>query len=83
VSFRIRRDTATIEVRSSIFCQVREAVEAPLCGFYEGLVLRLLAEYGLEGRIRIVKCRAAGGQTCDIELADLADAPPDAAEAVP
>ena len=74
VHFKIRRGTAFVEVRSSVFCQVREAVESPLCGFYEGLLLRLLAEYGLEGRLRIVKCRASGGQTCDLELVDVADA---------
>ena len=74
VTFRARQGTAAIEVRSSIFCQVREAVESPLCGFYEGLVHRLLAEYGLDGRVRIVKCRASGGQTCDLELAELGDA---------
>ncbi len=77
VHSKIRRNAALIEVRSSIFCQVREAVDSPLCGFYEGLLLRLLAEYGLEGRLLIVRCRASGGQTCDFELVDVveADAP--------
>jgi hypothetical protein len=81
VNSKIRRNAALIEVRSSIFCQVREAVDLPLCGFYEGLLLRLLAEYGLEGRLRIVKCRASGGQTCDLELAEVVEADAPLAEA--
>src|SRR5712692_6450735 len=31
---RLRKSTATIDLRPSIFCTVREPVRRPLCGFY-------------------------------------------------
>ena len=40
---RLRRGTASIDVRASIFCTVREPVAHPLCGFYAAAFARLLA----------------------------------------
>src|SRR5262245_52467159 len=39
---RIRRGTARVDVRDSIFCTVRERVAQPLCGFYAAAFSRLL-----------------------------------------
>ena len=47
---RMRRGTARIDVRASIFCTVREPVEHPLCGFYAAAYTRLLALFNLSHR---------------------------------
>jgi hypothetical protein len=33
---RVRRGVATIDLRGSLFCETREVVSTPLCGFYAG-----------------------------------------------
>jgi hypothetical protein len=65
---RFRVDPGSLEVRGSIFCQVREQASAPLCGFYAGVVERLLIEYGLSGDASLGQCRAAGAQSCRIDF---------------
>ncbi|HEY8551306.1 MAG TPA: hypothetical protein VIL35_15215 [Vicinamibacterales bacterium] len=60
--------TGRIEVRGSIFCQVREAVDAPLCGFYAGLIVRLFAVHGLDATCTPTRCRASGGHSCELAL---------------
>jgi hypothetical protein len=77
VRFRIQRDRASLDVRGSIFCQVREPADGPLCGFYEGLTLRLLEANGIVADLTITRCRAAGGSGCHMELLwqPAADAP--------
>src|SRR5688572_1363567 len=44
---RVRRGTARIDVRASIFCSVREPVNHPLCGFYSAAFTRLLSLFNL------------------------------------
>jgi hypothetical protein len=66
--FMLNRGHGRLEVRGSIFCQVREPVASPLCGFYAGLVGRLLEEHGIEGGVRLVQCLAAGGPACSMDL---------------
>jgi predicted hydrocarbon binding protein len=51
-----------------VFCQVREAVKAPLCGFYAGLIARLLMAHGIEAEVTPERCRATGGQICELAL---------------
>ncbi len=58
---RIRRGAASIEVRGSLFCEVRQTVGAPLCGFYAAAFSRLLQLCGLPAEAQVTECRAAGG----------------------
>ena len=44
---RMRRGGATVDIRSSIFCGVREPAPAPLCGFYKAAFARVLARFAL------------------------------------
>jgi hypothetical protein len=69
LSVRVARTAGHVEVRGSVFCQVRESVDAPLCGFYAGLIERLLAFYGIAASVAIERCRASGGQVCALTLA--------------
>ncbi len=44
---RLRKGTARMHLRESIFCTVREPVGSPLCGFYGAALARLLALFAL------------------------------------
>ncbi len=66
---RLRRGTANVEVRASIFCTVREPVPYPLCGFYAAAVTRLMAIFNLSARAQVVTCRGTGEPTCMIKVA--------------
>jgi predicted hydrocarbon binding protein len=43
-------------------------VSSPLCGFYAGLVTRLLAEHGIDGDVTLVECLANGSTACHLDL---------------
>jgi bacteriochlorophyll 4-vinyl reductase len=66
---RVRRGTARIDVRASIFCTVRDKVDRPLCGFYAAAFTRLLALFGLRTRTAVVACRGTGEASCVLEIA--------------
>ena len=66
---RLRRGTASVDVRASIFCTVREPVPHPLCGFYAAAFTRLLALFNLHARAEVVACRGTGKPTCVLQIA--------------
>jgi hypothetical protein len=74
---RLRRGTANIDVRASIFCSVREPVPQPLCGFYAAAFTRLLALFELSARAEVIQCRGTGDATCMVRLALAPGAPVD------
>jgi bacteriochlorophyll 4-vinyl reductase len=66
---RLRKGTASIDVRASVFCTVREPVRHPLCGFYSAAIAKLLALFDVSAKTDIVTCRGTGQRTCRIEVA--------------
>jgi hypothetical protein len=66
---RVRSGIATVDVRASIFCTVREPVPQALCGFYAAAFARLLALFDINARVQIVTCRGTGGATCVLQVA--------------
>jgi hypothetical protein len=79
---RLRRGTASVEVRASVFCTVREPVSQPLCGFYASAVRRLMETFNLRARAQVIACRATGEPTCMIKVAlrnGRTDMPPESA----
>ena len=66
---RVRRGMASVDVRASIFCTVREPVPHPLCGFYASAVTRLLALFNVRARTEVVACRGTGEPTCVLKVA--------------
>jgi hypothetical protein len=66
---RLRRGTASVTVRASIFCTVREPVPHPLCGFYAAAFTRLLTLFDLQGRTEVVECRGTGKPSCLLHIA--------------
>lgn len=65
---RLRRGVATIEVRGSLFCDVRHASAVPLCGYYAVAFARILERFDLSARARVDTCRAAGGPVCILSV---------------
>jgi bacteriochlorophyll 4-vinyl reductase len=65
---RLRSGTASIDVRASIFCSVREPVRAPLCDFYAAAVTKLLAMFDVNARTEVVSCRGTGEPTCVLKV---------------
>lgn len=57
---RVKGSQATIDLRGSLFCEVREAPPAPLCGFYAAAVHRVLARCGVHAAAAVVQCRGGG-----------------------
>jgi hypothetical protein len=63
-----RRGTATINLRASIFCTVREPVGYALCGFYAAAFKTLLAEFDMPSDTRVVECRGVGASACVLAI---------------
>jgi hypothetical protein len=59
---RLKRGTASIDLRGSLFCEVRETSILPLCGFYASAIARVLQQFALRADARVNECRAAGGR---------------------
>lgn len=68
---RFRRRTASVDLRGSLFCEVREASVAPLCGFYASALARVLEIFDFHADARVSECRAAGGRTGCVMLVDV------------
>lgn len=66
---RVRRDSATLDIRSSIFCGVREPVPAPLCVFYAAALARLLVLFEVPADTQVSTCRGAGASGCLVLVA--------------
>ena len=79
---RVRRGTASIDLRGSLFCEVREATDIPLCGFYAAAIARVLHHFSLRADARVHECRAASrGKGCrlNVEVRRMAAGEPAAA----
>jgi hypothetical protein len=57
---RIKRGTASVDLRGSLFCEVREASVLPLCGYYASAIARVLQLFALQADAQVNECRAAG-----------------------
>jgi bacteriochlorophyll 4-vinyl reductase len=66
---RVRRGTARVDVRASIFCSVREPVDHPLCLFYASAFTRLLSLFDLRTCAEVVACRGTGEPSCVVTMA--------------
>lgn len=59
---KLRRGTASVDLRGSLFCEVREASSFPLCGFYASAIARVLHHFDLRADARVSECRAGGAR---------------------
>lgn len=66
---RVKKSTATVDLRGSLFCTVRETAPAPLCGYYAALNERVLKLFQVPAQASATKCRATGAPGCEISVA--------------
>jgi bacteriochlorophyll 4-vinyl reductase len=66
---RLSRGTASVDVRASIFCTVREPASEPLCGFYAAAFTRLMALFDIGAETEVVACRGTGEASCVLKVA--------------
>jgi hypothetical protein len=66
---RVKRGTASVDLRGSLFCEVREATEVPMCGFYASAMARMLEHFALRAEAHVHECRAASrGKRCRLNI---------------
>ena len=66
---KIRRGVVTIDLRGSLFCEVREASVEPLCGFYASAIGGVLRLFDVTADARVNECRASGtGRGCVLSV---------------
>ena len=65
-----------VDLRGSLFCQVREPTAQPLCEFYAAAINRLSALFELEISAQTDGCRGTGAPRCMIALARRTEASP-------
>jgi len=65
---RWRQWRASIDLRASLFCEVREPVDHPLCEFYAAALRRLMALFDLDADVITERCRATGAGACAMSL---------------
>lgn len=58
---RLHKGTAAIDLRGSLFCEVRAASVHPLCGFYSAAIGQVLQLFSVPADARVDACRASGG----------------------
>lgn len=63
---RVRGKTATVDVKDSLFCAVREPRSSALCQFYLAAITETLERLGVPATGRLERCRAVNGSTCQI-----------------
>ena len=61
---RWRKDRGAIDIRGSIFCEVRDRTAVPLCEFYASAIRRLMYLFNLEVDVGTEQCRATGAGQC-------------------
>jgi hypothetical protein len=66
---RVGRDTASIDLRGSLFCEVRAATDVPLCGFYAAAIARVLSQFAVTAQVQVAECRASSrGRGCLLKV---------------
>ena len=61
---RWRNGRGSVDIRGSIFCEVRDATEQPLCEFYASAIRRLMHLFNIQVAVDTDRCRATGAGQC-------------------
>jgi hypothetical protein len=68
VKVKWRQWKAAVDLRASLFCEVREPVAHPLCEYYAAALRRLMALFNLDADVITESCRATGAGQCVMSL---------------
>jgi hypothetical protein len=67
---KIKKGVVSIDLRGSLFCEVRETSMHPLCTFYASAIGGVLKLFDVAAEARVTECRAAGSQRgCQLSVA--------------
>ena len=67
---RVQSGSASIDLRGSLFCEVRQASALPLCGFYAAAIARVLQLFAIAADAEVLECRASGTRRgCTLSVA--------------
>lgn len=61
---RWKKGEGAVDIRGSIFCEVRDRTDQPLCEFYAAAIRRLMYLFSLDADVGIRQCRATGSGQC-------------------
>ena len=61
---RWRKGRGSVDLRGSIFCEVRDSVHEPLCEFYAAAIRRLMRLFSIQVEVGTERCRATGAGQC-------------------
>ena len=61
---RWRKARGAIDIRGSLFCEVRDPVEQPLCEYYASAIRRVMHMFELDVEVETEQCRATGAEQC-------------------
>jgi hypothetical protein len=78
---KIRRGVVTIDLRGSLFCEVREPAMQPLCTFYASAIGGILKLFEVVAQPETTECRAVGARRACMLSVTLPRRPADAAVA--
>jgi hypothetical protein len=65
---RVRRGIGAIDIKSSIFCGVRDRTTQPLCYFYAAAVERVLQQLDVVAFTTVTACQAEGAPACHVDV---------------
>lgn len=68
VKVQWRQWRGSVELKSSLFCEVREHVPSPLCEFYATALRRLMSTFNLDADVVMEQCRATGAPRCAMSV---------------
>jgi hypothetical protein len=68
VKIRWRQWRGALDLQSSLFCEVRDPVAAPLCEFYASAIRRMMSLFNLDADVVMEECRATGATRCAMSV---------------
>lgn len=63
-----RKGRGKVDIRGSIFCEVRDRSDQPLCEFYASAIRRLMYLFNLDVEVGTEQCRATGAGQCLVSV---------------
>lgn len=66
---RWRDGRGTVDLRGSVFCEVRDRTADPLCHYYAAAIGRVLTLFSLDPEVGTETCRARDGTRCVMRVA--------------
>jgi len=68
VKVQWRQWRGAVDLQSSLFCEVRDRVDAPMCEFYASAFRRLMSLFNLDADVVTEQCRATGATRCAMSV---------------